>query len=77
MSLPILEPAPARGADTALAERASHVIAKTAMAWRVAPASPREVARRAPHGYVPIRIMRRLRAAALAAASQPMLAHSW
>jgi hypothetical protein len=60
------------------AEQALHVIAQTVSAWRIAPASAREVARRAPHGYVPVRIMRRLRAAAAAAASAgPVFAHSW
>jgi hypothetical protein len=52
------------------------VIAQTVLAWQIAPASPREVARRAPHGYVPIRIMRRFRAAAVAY-GRPALAHSW
>jgi hypothetical protein len=52
---------------------AQRVIATTALAWHVAPASPRAVARRAPHGYVPRRIMRRIQAAA----SRPGLAHSW
>ncbi|WP_431120845.1 hypothetical protein [Variovorax paradoxus] len=45
------------------AAQARHVLALTAAAWSVAPASPHEVARRAPHGYVPVRAMRRLRAA--------------
>jgi hypothetical protein len=35
--------------------------------------SPHEVARRAPHGHVPIRAMRRLHAAAVLA----LLPHSW
>ncbi|MDP9928034.1 hypothetical protein J2X92_000227 [Variovorax paradoxus] len=45
------------------------VIALTAAAWGVAPVSPQEVARRAPHGYVPIRAVRRLRVAAASALS--------
>ncbi|CAN7717547.1 hypothetical protein LJR290_006037 [Variovorax sp. LjRoot290] len=48
------------------------MLARTASVWRIAPASPREVARRAPHGYVPVRVLRRNRAAAVAS-----LAHSW
>ncbi|MDM0021457.1 hypothetical protein [Variovorax saccharolyticus] len=48
------------------AEHSRRVIAQTVSAWKIAPASPHEVARRAPHGHVPIRMMRRLRAAALA-----------
>ncbi|CAN7308632.1 hypothetical protein [Variovorax sp. LjRoot178] len=54
------------------AENARRVLAQTASVWRIAPASPREVARRAPHGYVPVRVLRRNRAAAVAS-----LAHSW
>jgi len=41
----------------------------TAAAWGVAPVSPQEVARRAPHGYVPIRAVRRLRVSAASALS--------
>ena len=63
--------------DTTPREHAQRVIAHTASLWRIAPSSPHEVARRAPHGYVPVRIMRRLRAATAAAANQPVLAHSW
>jgi len=62
--------------ERAPAEQARHVIALTALAWRIAPASPRALARRAPHGYVPVRMVRRIRATA-AAASRPLLAHSW
>lgn len=57
-------------------DAARQVIERTVSAWRIAPSSPREVARRAPRGYVPARIMRRVRAAALAS-SRPALAHSW
>jgi hypothetical protein len=49
------------------------VVALTTAAWRIAPSSPHEVARRAPHGYVPIRAMRRFHAAAAPA----LLPHSW
>lgn len=65
-----------RIAELALAEQARRVVVRTASVWQIAPASPREVARRAPHGHVPARIMRRIRAAA-AASSRPVLAHSW
>ncbi|MDM0014648.1 hypothetical protein QTH87_19555 [Variovorax sp. J22P168] len=57
-------------------EHARRVIAQTLLAWQIAPASAHEVARRAPHGHVPIRMLRRLRAAAVAY-SRPVLAHSW
>ncbi|MEB0112281.1 hypothetical protein RCH10_001731 [Variovorax sp. GrIS 2.14] len=52
------------------------VIARTASVWRIAPVSQREVARRAPHGYVPVRIVRRLQAA-IVASQRPVFAHSW
>ena len=60
---------------SALPETARAVIALTAAAWNIAPESPLAVARRAPHGYVPARMQRRLRAAA--DANAPGLAHSW
>jgi hypothetical protein len=63
-------------AESSPGEHARSVIAQTASIWKIAPASPREVARRAPHGHVPIRIVRRLRAAAVAY-GRPALAHSW
>ncbi|VTU45946.1 hypothetical protein [Variovorax sp. PBL-E5] len=56
----------ARIAEGTPAEQARRVIARTTSVWQIAPASPREVARRAPHGYVPARVMRRIRTAALA-----------
>ncbi|WP_156362664.1 hypothetical protein [Xylophilus sp. Leaf220] len=58
---------------------AAQVVALTAAAWRVAPASPRARARRAPHGYVPVRVLRRLQRTAAAAfpAHRAVLAHSW
>ena len=60
---------------SALPETARAVIALTAAAWSVAPESPLAVARRAPHGYVPARMRRRLRAAD--DANTLALAHSW
>lgn len=38
---------------------AARVLAVTAEAWRLAPRSPQALARRAPHGYVPLRVRRR------------------
>ncbi|WP_218121928.1 hypothetical protein [Variovorax sp. EL159] len=55
------------------AAQARHVLALTAKSWRIPPSSPREIARRAPHGYVPVRALRRLHAAAVLA----LLPHSW
>jgi hypothetical protein len=63
-------------AESRPAEHASRVIARTASVWRIAPASLREVARRAPHGYVPVRSVRRMRAAVMAS-HWPVFAHSW
>jgi len=37
------------------------VIATTARAWNVSRENPRALARRAPRGYVPVRVLRRLR----------------
>jgi hypothetical protein len=55
------------------AAQARHVLALTTKAWRIPPSSPHAVARRAPHGYVPARVLRRLHAAAALA----LLPHSW
>ncbi|MDR6517979.1 hypothetical protein [Variovorax atrisoli] len=55
------------------AAQARHVLALTAKAWHVPPASPHALARRAPHGYVPVRALRRLHAAAMLS----LLPHSW
>jgi hypothetical protein len=55
------------------AAQARHVLDLTAKAWRIPPSSPRAIARRAPHGHVPVRAMRRLHAAAVLA----LLPHSW
>lgn len=54
------------------AERALGVIARTSDVWRIAPSSPRALSRRAPFGYVPIRLLRR-RLGAVA----PTLAYAW
>ena len=58
---------------------AARVVALTAVAWQVEPASPRALARRAPHGYVPARVLRRLQKTAAAAfpSHRGVLAHSW
>ncbi|SFN21448.1 hypothetical protein [Variovorax sp. OV329] len=50
-----------------LRDTATAVIARTAAAWNIAPESSRAAARRAPRGYVPVRIRRRLRAASASA----------
>lgn len=55
------------------AAQARHVLDLTAKAWRIPPRSARALARRAPHGHVPARAMRRLHAAAVLA----LLPHSW
>lgn len=48
--------------DLQVEARARDVIATTARAWNVSRESPRAFARRAPHGYVPARVLRRVRA---------------
>lgn len=64
-------------------ERATRVVSITARAWAIAPVSPRALARRAPHGHVPVRALRRLRKAAAftmttsAWQGPPAIAHSW
>ncbi|MFM9923750.1 hypothetical protein VLK31_12235 [Variovorax sp. H27-G14] len=55
------------------AAQARHVLDLTVKAWRIAPSSPRAMARRAAHGYVPTRALRRLHATAVLA----LLPHSW
>jgi len=57
-----------------VAEQAGLVIARTASAWSVPPASAHAIARRAAYGHVPRRALRRLRAMA---AARPPLMHSW
>jgi len=66
-------PMPLRTPHVSPAAQARHILALTTAAWRIAPPSPHEVARRAPHGHVPIRALRRLHAAAVLA----LLPHSW
>ncbi|MGJ7499511.1 hypothetical protein ACSFBF_04040 [Variovorax sp. ZT5P49] len=55
------------------AAQARHVLDLTAKAWRIPQSSPHALARRAPHGYVPLRVLRRLQAAAMLT----LLPHSW
>ncbi|AVQ80440.1 MULTISPECIES: hypothetical protein [Variovorax] len=55
------------------AAQARRVLDLTAKAWRIPASSPHALARRAPHGYLPVRAMRRLQAAAVLA----LLPHSW
>ncbi|MFV0671730.1 hypothetical protein [Variovorax sp. tm] len=55
------------------AAQARHVLALTAKAWHVPPASPHALARRAPYGYVPVRALRRMHAAA----TLGLMPHSW
>jgi hypothetical protein len=42
-----------------IADAAKQLIDVTARAWQVRPESPHALARRAPHGYVPQRLLRR------------------
>lgn len=62
-------------------EHAVGVIAKTRDIWRIALSSPREIARRAPVGYVTTRALRRrmqaLNAAAAGKLGTPALAYAW
>jgi hypothetical protein len=61
-----------------LKTQAEQVILVTAKAWKVAPVSPLARARQAPHGYVPLRVVRRVQAALVASyARHPALDHSW
>ncbi|MDP9900830.1 hypothetical protein [Variovorax ginsengisoli] len=66
--------------DTSLvpAEHAVRVIGITTRAWRIAPESAHAIARRAPHGHVPFRSLRRIHHAACEALGKPQfLAHTW
>ncbi|MGJ7543672.1 hypothetical protein [Variovorax sp. LT1R16] len=59
-------------------DQARRVIGVTRQAWRVAPLSVHAAARRAPHGYVPLRALRRVQIAATRRPpTAPALAHSW
>ncbi|QOF81440.1 MULTISPECIES: hypothetical protein [unclassified Variovorax] len=60
-------------ASSSPAAQARHILALTAIAWCIATPSPHEVARRAPHGHVPLRVRRRLHATAVAA----LLPYAW
>ncbi|MDM0073827.1 hypothetical protein QTH90_05510 [Variovorax sp. J2P1-59] len=57
--------------------QAQRVIGVTAKAWGVAPASAHAIARRAHHGYVPVRALRRLGLAASGSTASSSIAHSW
>lgn len=56
---------------------AERVLALTAKAWGIAPPSPAALVRRAPHGYVRQRVLRRALQGACAPLPAPLLAHSW
>lgn len=59
-------------------DQARLVIGVTRRAWRVAPLSEHAEARRAPHGYVPLRALRRVQVAAQRRLPVGVaLAHSW
>ena len=62
-------------------EHAVSVIARTRDVWRIALSSPREIARRAPVGHVPMRTLRRrmqaLNATAAGRLGTPALAYPW
>lgn len=61
-----------------LSQQALRVVGVTAVAWSVRLPSARALARRAPHGYVSARTLRRrLSAAVQPIRPAPVLAHSW
>lgn len=60
-----------------LSQEALRVIGVTVLAWDIRLPSAHALARRAPHGHVPVRVLRRLRAASALAPAAPLLAHSW
>jgi len=63
-----------------LVEHARRIVALTGAAWNVPPLSAHAVARRAPHGHVPVRVARRMRAVASPKAEVAwgaVLAYSW
>jgi len=64
-------------AGSVLSQQALRVIGVTAVAWSVKLPSAHAIARRAPHGHVPARTLRRLRAAVRSLNPAPVLAHSW
>ena len=59
-------------AGVSIAEQADRVVRLSASAWNVARVSPRAIARQAPRGYVPRRVLRRLHASA-ATLGRPLL----
>lgn len=59
------------------AQQALRVLGVTVVAWGIKLPSAHAVARRAPHGYVPARALRRLAAAGAIAPPARLLAHSW
>ena len=67
----------AKAMGQALSQQALRVIGVTAVAWDVQLPSAHALARRAPHGYVPVRTLRKLRAAVRLINPAPVLAHSW
>jgi len=65
-------------ASPCLSQQALRVVGVTAVAWSVRLPSAHALARRAPHGYVPARTLRRrLRTAVQQIHPAPALAHSW
>lgn len=57
---------------------AREIVRVTTQAWGVTPESVQAVARRAPHGYEPLRRRKRLFfEAARTLSHQPLMAHSW
>lgn len=59
------------------AQQALRVLGVTVVAWGVKLPSAHAVARRAPHGHVPVRALRRLGVAGVVASPTRFLAHSW
>lgn len=59
------------------AQQALRVLGVTVVAWGIKLPSAHAVARRAPHGHVPVRALRRLGAAGVVASPMRFLAHSW
>ncbi|RYY72828.1 MAG: hypothetical protein EOO24_46965 [Comamonadaceae bacterium] len=68
---------PAKAFGHALSQQSLRVIGVTAVAWGVKLPSAHALARRAPHGHVPQRTLRRLSAAVRHLNLAPVLAHSW
>lgn len=67
----------AKAMGQALSQQSLRVIGVTAVAWGVKLPSAHAIARRAPHGHVPRRTLRRLSAAVRNLNLSPVLAHSW